>query len=691
MNKKILFGAALIGLMGFASCVDDTESASVTAVRQAKAEQLKAIAALDNANAEAALIAANAEKAAKEAQAAYNNAQAEYLKAQADYQNAKTETEREQAAITLEQMKAELDKKRAELQRTLAQVDQEIANAKYWEALYQKQYDDLLASIEDEKAGEIYTLLETYKQANRSLIDLKYQLAGKTSTLAGLEAGLANISKTINDEIADLEDKNVEKQLEINAQNAFIATYEKYAGTKVTEDMVNDAQLKLVELQVAYSEAKDKYNEAEKAMSDPQNAIVDYEHEVLSNWIYKYRNFDYSVWNDVTERPDFYLVTIEYVSNYYSVPSSARNRYCVVIRESNDAVGNNPATYLPLFEDYVYEYDNVRYETDWGYDEHWYGIYKYDYNLIDGGKALETLISYKEKEIADGSDADNLATLKAELSEQQKVKDAAQTAFDTAAKAYDTAKAAYDAAVAKRESADKAVQDNTDATKTEELQTALDDARKAESEVWIKLYGENGESGATGAKRNALDALDQATVALNDTQQMVNYYEGIAEQGAEELASLKEDVAALIEMGTALEENLKTYNTAATSCVEAWLAYKVANSAVDIQNNEYCALYNAYNGNGYLDGNDTANDKVSAALDKIDELTQEINTNKETIEGYKQDLADIEAGKYTKDEATKEMIDRIKNCIEVLNVEIEVAQQKYDIAKAELEAALEAE
>ena len=40
MNKKLVFGAVLLGAMTLTSCVDDTESASVTAIRQAKAEQL---------------------------------------------------------------------------------------------------------------------------------------------------------------------------------------------------------------------------------------------------------------------------------------------------------------------------------------------------------------------------------------------------------------------------------------------------------------------------------------------------------------------------------------------------------------------------------------------------------------------------------------------------------------------------
>ena len=74
MRKKLFAMYALAGALVaspiFTSCVDDTVSSSVEALRGAKVEALKAQAAYDNALAQAALINANADAALKNAQAA---------------------------------------------------------------------------------------------------------------------------------------------------------------------------------------------------------------------------------------------------------------------------------------------------------------------------------------------------------------------------------------------------------------------------------------------------------------------------------------------------------------------------------------------------------------------------------------------------------------------------------------------
>ena len=86
MRKNFLAIYALVGALVaspvFTSCVDDSESASVTALRGAKSEQLKSIAALNNAKAQAETTLAQAEAALKAAQAEYQNALAEAKKAE---------------------------------------------------------------------------------------------------------------------------------------------------------------------------------------------------------------------------------------------------------------------------------------------------------------------------------------------------------------------------------------------------------------------------------------------------------------------------------------------------------------------------------------------------------------------------------------------------------------------------------
>ena len=80
MKKKLMMVAVLLGALSLGACVDNDESASVEAVRNAKAEQLKGLAALANAQAEATKITAEAEAALKNAQAEYQKEMTEEAK-----------------------------------------------------------------------------------------------------------------------------------------------------------------------------------------------------------------------------------------------------------------------------------------------------------------------------------------------------------------------------------------------------------------------------------------------------------------------------------------------------------------------------------------------------------------------------------------------------------------------------------
>ncbi|MFK2236140.1 hypothetical protein ACIXN4_21945 [Bacteroides fragilis] len=91
MKKKLMMVAVLLGALSLGACVDNNESASVEAVRNAKAEQLKGLAALANAQAEATKITAEAEAALKNAQA--------------EYQKEMTEEAKQKFAVDIEKLK----------------------------------------------------------------------------------------------------------------------------------------------------------------------------------------------------------------------------------------------------------------------------------------------------------------------------------------------------------------------------------------------------------------------------------------------------------------------------------------------------------------------------------------------------------------------------------------------------------
>ncbi|MDE6553377.1 MAG: hypothetical protein K2K98_10575 [Muribaculaceae bacterium] len=171
MNKKLLLGAALLVGMGttFTSCVDSTESASVIKIREAKAEQLKALADMQKAQGEAAVIMANAEQAAQQAaqdlataqalllkaqaealaaDADYKAAEAELLRAQAEYEKARQRALDAQTEAEKDRLAKELALKDAELQKALADAKaKELANEKA-----QMELDNLQAQYDQQKA-----------------------------------------------------------------------------------------------------------------------------------------------------------------------------------------------------------------------------------------------------------------------------------------------------------------------------------------------------------------------------------------------------------------------------------------------------------------------------------------------------------------------------------------------------------
>lgn len=161
--------AVLLGAMTLGACVDDNESASVTNVRNAKAEQLKAAAELSKAQAEAALIQANAEKAYKEALAEFQKAQAAVQQVAAEKQAFELEKAKEQYALDLEKI-------RLQAQFDLQKLKDEMA-----------QYDKTLAEQAYTKIESAYT---RYYLALDNLTGMKYSLIDQQARIAQLEAGV---------------------------------------------------------------------------------------------------------------------------------------------------------------------------------------------------------------------------------------------------------------------------------------------------------------------------------------------------------------------------------------------------------------------------------------------------------------------------------------------------------------------
>lgn len=200
MKKKLMMVAVLLGALSLGACVDNDESASVEAVRTAKAEQLKSVAAMNNAEAEA-------KKLLAEAEAALTNAEAEAKKIQNDFDK----------GILATKMASE----EAELKQAIAEAEEKMQVA--LDALKKA-----LQTADDATRGRITTLAGKYSTAVGDLNTLKVTVTGEQNTLIGLQYDLITAQEALAKNIA-----GYEKTISVN--EAQIATYKEY-GTGVGLD-----------------------------------------------------------------------------------------------------------------------------------------------------------------------------------------------------------------------------------------------------------------------------------------------------------------------------------------------------------------------------------------------------------------------------------------------------------------------
>ena len=255
--KKLLSLVLVCAMgLGMVSCVESEESPSVEAIRNAKAEQLKALSNLYNAQAEAAKIAANAEAA--------------LLNAQAEYQKEMTKEAAEKFAVEIQVIKAQADSAILAAQKASAQYEKEIlemAHAKiqvlytqysaYAGQLAQAKQDLLNAKVElaAQEAGIV-----TVKEAAQNTV------ASETAKIAQYEAELAVLAAS---DLANAEDVNIDS-LNVEKQKAYVAW-------KEAEAAFNANEVK------AKNDALSAYIEANNTWRDEKNEVLE-KYNVLLGW-----------------------------------------------------------------------------------------------------------------------------------------------------------------------------------------------------------------------------------------------------------------------------------------------------------------------------------------------------------------------------------------------------------------------
>ena len=239
MKKKFIAVYDLIvvlalGSTTLTSCVDDNESPSVTAIRDAKAQSLQALANLTQAQADAEKIVSEAEARLTAAKAALKEAEAQLAQQKADSVKAVMDISIESAKQAAQ---AELYKQQGIVAEAQAQL---IASLDAVDQATKQKIETLLANADALMNGGSY---RTYKQNSstgkwewtsetitKSITQLQLDKVTIKAEQVKAEYGLANVKEAIADEI--------EKQDEIIAQNkALIESYTALKGTSTREEV----------------------------------------------------------------------------------------------------------------------------------------------------------------------------------------------------------------------------------------------------------------------------------------------------------------------------------------------------------------------------------------------------------------------------------------------------------------------
>lgn len=235
MKKKFIAVSMVLGALALSSttltsCVDDNESASVTAIRDAKAAQLNALAAESNA------------------QAKVNEAIANLRQAEADAQNAQTEFDKKEYEARLEKLQAQYQQAIAEAQKAQALAEQGMQTG----------------LMEHQK-----TLYKNYKAAQNEVTTLSGQIATKSVEVSKLEAGLITAQKYAAEKVIEYRIDSLQAEAE---KAAYVAM-----GENNYEDLIKEAEALSVQRETQNTEVTAKRNELEAAQDAFNKAKLAFE------------------------------------------------------------------------------------------------------------------------------------------------------------------------------------------------------------------------------------------------------------------------------------------------------------------------------------------------------------------------------------------------------------------------------
>lgn len=283
MKKMILLVSMLAGVMTFSGCVDDKESASVTAVREAKAAQLNALAAYSNAQAAAQQAIADTENALREAKVAYETAKAAEKQAQTEIAKAQAQQAMAAAQNEIQRLANELE---------IMAIEHQIAMLDL-----QTQYEAALKKADDDSQALLGGLYMAYQTAATNLLNAQQEIAQQKIDLAKLQAGLVNSDETSQMLINDQKRIIANNEQQIAEWTAMIEVFEAQKAPEEAKAELVTEKAALSQLAQDQKKALTAANKAGQEMGEAWSDVRDQKYSDLAQDVYS-NGFAYLVDED---------------------------------------------------------------------------------------------------------------------------------------------------------------------------------------------------------------------------------------------------------------------------------------------------------------------------------------------------------------------------------------------------------
>ena len=285
-----LIGVLALGSTTLTSCVDDNESPSVTAIRDAKAAQLTALANYQD-------VKAQNEKILAEADAAIKEAEAEAKRIANELQNIELQKAQATLSADLETLKAKAEAALLQQQAVLENAKKELIYASNSvDAAVQEKITKLLESANAIMYGgylwEYYTNTNSTDNGDGTTTTNSYGYWGyttiaKDNSITGMQTQLIELKSDLIEAQYNLKDGQRLLAQELNTQRADSAYYEAmlkaYNDNKITDK--EDAEQAANEAYAAYIPLNDVTQAALAAKNNAETKVDDAETKVAATEI----------------------------------------------------------------------------------------------------------------------------------------------------------------------------------------------------------------------------------------------------------------------------------------------------------------------------------------------------------------------------------------------------------------------